>query len=142
MDSYQYLYNSRHWHVNTRDRLNRPGPPPEPSEFSGANWGSHGDRVRAKDEFESFALDMWASLVRMEKEVVAGTPCTALFCRLDIGVIVRGESISYFVNEVERSLTTSLWMAGMKDGLHGVLADTFGLGLHRWIRGVHDPRHL
>lgn len=118
------------------------GPPPRPSEFSEANRGKHTDRKKAKDEFESFALDIWRSLVCLEKSLVIGTPCTALFCRLDIGVMMKQDRISYFVNEIERSLTTSLWMSGMEGGLHGVLADTFGLSLHRWITGAHDPHHL
>lgn len=56
--------------------------------------------------------------------------------------MMRDGTISYFVNEVERSMTTSLRMSGMPDALHGVLADTFGLSLYRWIQGSQDPRHL
>ena len=96
----------------------------------------------ARKEFEAYAISTWRSLVRTEKTLVVGTPCTALFCRLDIGVMLRNGAISYFVNEVERSMTTSLWMSGMPDAQHGILADTFGLNLHRWILGARDPRHL
>lgn len=112
------------------------------SELSSTDWGSHADHQKAKEEFERFALNTWRGLVTMEKALVIGTPSTALFCRLDIGIMIQGTRVEYFVNEIERSLTTSLWMTGMDDGHHGVLADTLGLGLHRWITGMRDPCHL
>ncbi|KAF8425019.1 hypothetical protein L210DRAFT_865486 [Boletus edulis BED1] len=127
-----------------RQRLCNPPATPtaSPYAFSEADHGSHATRAKAKEEFESFALTTWKSLVNLEKGVVVGTPCTGLFCRLDIGVMMRDGRISYFVNEVERSLTTSLWMSAMPAGLHGTLADTFGEALHRWITGAQDPCHV
>lgn len=75
----------------------------------------------------------------MQKGSILGTPSTAIFCRLDIGVMVRNGNPYYFVNEVERSLTTSLWMEAMPQGQHGVLADTFGIALYRWLTWFYDP---
>ncbi|KAG6373961.1 hypothetical protein JVT61DRAFT_6126 [Boletus reticuloceps] len=130
--------------VNSRERLSAP-PGTEsitPYAFSEADRGNHAARLKAKEEFESFAVTTWKSLVNVEKGVVVGTPCTAIFCRLDIGVMMRDAKISYFVNEIERSLTTSLWMSAMPTGLHGVLADTFGEVLHQWISGAREPCHV
>lgn len=116
--------------------------PPSPREFQGANWGTLEERKLAKREFEDFVIETWKHLVCMEKGGLGATPCTALFCRIDVGVMLRDQTPYYFVNEVERSLTTSLWMGGMPLGLHGVLADTFGSGLHRWLTWFHDPLSL
>jgi len=96
----------------------------------------------AKKEFEDFVMETWTHLVCMQKGALGSTPCTAVFCRIDVGVMVRDGKPAYFVNEVERSLTTSLWMDGMPHGLHGVLADTFGSALHRWLTWFHDPFSL
>ena len=110
-----------------------------PSEFKEANWGAVEERQRARIEFETFVLSTWRQLVAIQKGNLCGTPCTAMFCRMDIGVMMRDDRISYFVNEVERSLTTSLWMSSMPHALHGVLADTLGFSLHRWLKWFHDP---
>lgn len=91
-----------------RDKLTGSGPCPTPGEFGEADLGGHHKRENAQKEFEEYALATWQSLVCMEKSLVAGTPCTAVFCRLDIGVIMKNRTISYFVNEVEHSLMTSL----------------------------------
>ena len=97
------------------------------------------ERKSAKKEFEEFVLGTWKQMVCMQKGAFEGTPCTAVFCRLDIGVMVRNGNAYYFVNEVERSLTTSLWMDAMPQGQHGMLADTFGTILYRWLAWFHEP---
>lgn len=126
-----------------RQRVQDAIQPPEPWEFAEANRGTMQDRERAKQEFQSFALETWKELVQHDKRQSGNAiPCTALFCRIDIGVMVEGGNTSYFVNEVERSLTTSLWIDGMPEGLHGILADTFAFKLHDLLCGLHDPTHL
>jgi hypothetical protein len=128
--------------IPVSDRIRDTTRPHTAEEFSEANWGTLEERDHARKEFERFVIHTWEQLVYREKPHVAGTPSTALFCRMDVGVIVRNGQISYFVNEVERALTTSLWMDGMPDGLHGIFADTFGVRLHEWISGIYNPRHL
>jgi hypothetical protein len=113
-----------------------------PMEFRAANRGTMEERRLAKKEFEDFVVDTWKSLVQMQKGGLGATPCTALFCRLDVGVMIRDGNPSYFVNEVERSLTTSLWMEAMPHGQHGILADTFGTALHAWLTWFHNPYAL
>lgn len=113
-----------------------------PEVFSKADEGNVEHRKGARDEFETFVKTVWNSVIMVEKDIVSGTPCTALFCRMDIGVMMKDGQISYFVNEIERSMTTSLWMSAMEDASHGILADSFGEVLHRWISATRDPRHL
>lgn len=111
-------------------------------EFERADFGSMDDRQAARDSFFKFVDDTWKLLVRLEQtSYLVGTPCTAVFCRLDIGVMFRNGRASYFVNEIERGLTTSLWMRALTRSTPGVLADTFGLALHKWISKSTDP-HL
>ena len=125
-----------------RERLQDTAKPVSPMEFREANRGTVAERQLAQKEFEDFVLHTWKSLVQMQKGSLGATPCTALFCRLDVGVMVRDGNPHYFVNEVERSLTTSLWMEAMPHGQHGILADTFGTALHKWLTRFHDPYAL
>ncbi|KAI6097729.1 hypothetical protein EDD16DRAFT_1719021 [Pisolithus croceorrhizus] len=104
--------------------------------------GTSTQRDRAKEEFESFTLETWKQLVLAEKVSASGGVSISIFCRLDVGLGVKDGRLMYFVNEVERSLTTSLWMNSMPDGAHGVFADTFATTLYDWLSGTKDPIHL
>ena len=56
-----------------------------------------------------------------------------VFCRVDVGVFIEKPNVvSYFVNEVERGITTSLWVA---DGPHtvGMVGASIVGPLKRWI---------
>ena len=88
--------------ITFRRRLEDTSRPVEPVEFREANWGTVEERSLAKAEFDGFVLSTWRQLVSMQKGHLNATPCTALFCRMDIGVMVREGRASYFVNEVER----------------------------------------
>jgi hypothetical protein len=62
-------------------------------------------------------------------------PNTSLrvFCRVDVGIFIDpAGKVSYFVNEVERGITTSLWVS---DGQHtvGQVGETIVRPLKRWI---------
>ena len=138
----EFLNNADNDPCECRERLtNATLPRPNPHLFCKPDGGTHMVRSNAMHDFESFALRTWEELVQLEKGHF-GTSASAIFCRLDIGVMMKGETISYFVNEVERSMTTSLWMSAMPDAIHGTLADTLAEALHRWIIGSRDPRHV
>lgn len=53
-----------------------------------------------------------------------------VFCRIDIGITA--DATSYFVNEVERGITTSLWVG---DGPHaaGMVGMSMITPLKRWV---------
>ncbi|KAI6016399.1 hypothetical protein PISMIDRAFT_25228 [Pisolithus microcarpus 441] len=104
--------------------------------------GTSTQRDRAKEEFENFTLETWKRLVLTEKVLANGSVSISIFCRLDIGLGMKDGRLMYFVNEVERSLTTSLWMNSMPDGVHGIFADTLASTLYDWLSGMMDPMHL
>ena len=56
-----------------------------------------------------------------------------VFCRVDVGIYTsQPDTVSYFVNEVERGITTSMWVI---DGNHtaGVVGMDMVSPLKRWI---------
>ncbi|KAI6025432.1 hypothetical protein EDC04DRAFT_2606310 [Pisolithus marmoratus] len=63
----------------------------------------------------------------------------AVFCRMDVGLKITNDGCPhYFVNEVERSTTTSLWLASNLDNTMGTMADTFAMVFRQWL---HDMRN-
>lgn len=58
----------------------------------------------------------------------------SVFCRIDVGLMFddTGEP-SYFVNEIERTATASLWLRASQDKDQGPLADTFPGALHTYL---------
>lgn len=87
-------------------------------------------------------LNTWNALTILEKADAGGSVSISIFCRLDIGLNYQEGKLSYFVNEVERSLTTSLWISAMPEGYHGILADTFADTFHEWLSCLKNPLHL
>ena len=56
-----------------------------------------------------------------------------VFCRIDVGILTRApDTVSYFVNEVERGITTSLWVT---DGPYtaGMSGMSIVASLKRWV---------
>lgn len=113
-----------------------------PEYFNRADGGSIAARREANEEFRSFVHGTYIQLLDYEKRRQAGIPSIAIFCRLDVGIMEQGGKAHYFVNEVERSITTSMWMDSMPDGHHGILADSIAVGLHQWLTGMTDPMHI
>ena len=56
-----------------------------------------------------------------------------VFCRVDVGIFVKSPNVvSYFVNEVERGITTSLWV-GDGSRAAGIVGTGVVPPLKRWI---------
>ncbi|KAG9311951.1 hypothetical protein JVU11DRAFT_7214 [Chiua virens] len=110
-----------------------------PDHLYKADEGLLSERNQAAEAFYTFVKDTWAELVRMEKAEGGTLVSLSVFCRFDIGFIVRNNQPSYFVNEVERSLTTSLWIQAMPEGHHSVFANTFSSNLYRWVDNLKNP---
>lgn len=102
--------------------------------------GTQEERMHAKYQFEQFVLNTWKHLVLAEKAEAGGGVSISIFCRLDIGLVEKDGRLLYFVNEVERSLTASLWISAMPDGQHGIFADTFAVTFHDWLVRMSDPQ--
>jgi hypothetical protein len=90
------------------------------------------EREIGKQEFEAFVKDTYRHLINCERKRMGGSSTLEVFCRLDIGLFSRDDgSLGYFVNEVERTLTTGLWIRGL-DVNYRVFAVTLAEALVRW----------
>ena len=102
--------------------------------------GSFQERKQGKDEFETFVKKTYRALAVTEGNVFGGTTSIRVFCRMDIGLMVDPQThkLSYFVNEVERTLTTSLWSQADLvdiDSLGDTFSDVFG----GWLGFIKSP---
>jgi hypothetical protein len=99
--------------------------------------GDHRTREKGKDEFYDFVRKTYRGLYHLESRSLAAKTSISLFCWLDIGLIVVDGKVNYFINEVERTQTASLWSnSAQKFRSHthiNLLADTFGFALHAWL---------
>ena len=95
-------------------------------------------RERSKKEFVDFVLETHRRLMSLEAKTIGAPSTLSIFCRIDVGIYIDAEGNgSYFVNEVERTLTTSLWVRE-KDIPVNSVASTIGKGLNRWIHQVNN----
>ena len=68
---------------------------------------------QARTEFVSFVERTWRELMTCKTKENKARPSIALFYRMDIGLqigLFRKEPPTYFVNEVEQFLNTSVWL--------------------------------
>ncbi|KAH8806679.1 hypothetical protein DL96DRAFT_629094 [Flagelloscypha sp. PMI_526] len=73
---------------------------PKPSQESG----------NGKEEYLSFVESSWRALCDSESKAIGGRSSIGQFCRFDVGLNRKPDgNMGYFVNEVERTLATSLW---------------------------------
>jgi hypothetical protein len=109
---------------------------------------SHGSlitRNAARAEFIKFVMDTYRELYRIESRVLGGKPSMALFCRFDVGIIAgNDQNIHYFVNEVERAQTTSMWSNrscafSSAQVPFGTLATTFAGVFYDWLSDICNP---
>jgi hypothetical protein len=108
--------------------------------------GSLEDRESARAEFMRFASTIYEDLYRIESRILSARSALSIFCRIDIGLIVNTSNgkLNYFVNEVERTATASLWSDrgdGHGGNPIGTVGTTFAASLYRWLRDVCDPYH-
>ena len=90
------------------------------------------EREIGMQEFEGFVIDTHHYLINCERKRMGGSSTLEVFCRLDMGLFSRDDgSLGYFVNEVEQTLTTGLWMRGLAMN-YNVFAVTFAKALVSW----------
>jgi hypothetical protein len=99
----------------------------------------------AQTEFTNFVMDTYHELYRIESQVLGGKPSMALFCRFDVGITAgTDQRVYYFVNEVERAQTTSMWsnrsctFSSAKVPF-GMLGSTFASVFHGWLSDICNP---
>ena len=99
-------------------------------------------RTQGKKEFGEFVMETWRSLVLRETKDTGAKPSLCVFCRMDIGIWIdpsRKEKPQYFVNEVERTPMTSLWLFHFVGNTMGTFADTFAMVFKRWLTDIRNP---
>lgn len=109
--------------------------------------GDRDIRNHAKDEFMDFVLKTYRELYKLESRQICGKPSISVFCRFDIGLIQDGHKVQYFVNEVERTQTASLWTNLLKTGAGaksriGLFGSTFANTFYKWLQETSEPGFL
>jgi hypothetical protein len=91
----------------------------------------------AKKEYEDFVLRTWDRLRTIEEADTQVHSSLNEFCRIDVGVIRRGEDMHYFVNEVERGPATSIWS---RDDpiLAGKVGPQLGVEITKWLTSLRQ----
>jgi hypothetical protein len=104
-----------------------------------ADVGTKRLRDTGRDEFYKFVHDTYEALAKSEARQIGGLSSIAVFCRMDIGILIDEEGqASYFVNEVERTPTTSLWSQNTWVPIN-MFANTLGWTLHNWLTSITAP---
>jgi hypothetical protein len=100
-------------------------------------------RNKAKTEFMAFVMKIYEDLYKLESRSISAKSSISVFCRLDIGLIQIGHDIQYFVNEVERTQTASLWTNTLKVGVTksqiGLIGSTFANIFYKWLQDISSP---
>ena len=109
--------------------------------------GDRDFRDRAKTEFMDFVVKTYRELYKLESRQICGKSSISVFCRFDIGLIQDGRNVHYFVNEVERTQTASLWTNPLKTGSApicriGLFGSTFANTFYKWLCEISDPGFL
>jgi len=80
--------------------------------------------------------------VLRETRDTGAKPSICVFCRMDIGIKIDPSGqhpLQYFVNEVERTQTTSLWLRYFVEHGMRTLADTFAMVFKQWLKDIRNP---
>jgi hypothetical protein len=106
--------------------------------------GDWNTRNYGKTQFMGFVEKTYKELYKLESRTICGRSSIAVFCRLDIGLIQDGHNIQYFVNEVERTQTASLWTNPLKVGgasksQIGLIGSTFANIFYKWLQDISNP---
>jgi len=100
-------------------------------------------REQARAEFFDFVNKTFLNLLQIESRLLTSRPSIGIFCRLDIGLMVANGRVNYFVNEVERTQTASLWNNPPKGTKYfsriGLIGATFANSFHKWVSGMKQP---
>ena len=81
------------------------------AEVSNPTFGSMDMRSRGKHQFHQFVMDTYDELCKIELKQLLAKSSIWIFVRFDIALILDQSTkhVTYFVNEVERTQTTTLW---------------------------------
>jgi len=107
--------------------------------------GEHLYRQRSEQEFRTFIQDTYESLYKIETTRLGTRSSICVFCRFDVGILIDEIGIvHYFINEVERTQTASLWTNTSKSNDRwnsiGTLGSTFAYVFHKYLSDLLDPQ--
>jgi hypothetical protein len=111
-------------------------------------FGSIETRHRGEQQFHKFVMDTYDELYKVESKQLLAKSSIGVFVRFDVGLIVDqgARSITYFVNEVERTQTTTLWSNSLKSkswtAPTGILGYTLAETLYKWLGIMTDSSAL
>ncbi|KAG9309747.1 hypothetical protein JVU11DRAFT_10121 [Chiua virens] len=103
-----------------------------------------GDRVvrsQGQEQFHMFMSETWKSFIMHEMKDTGAKLTLCIFCRLDIGIRIDPSGMSepqYFVNEVECTPMTSLWLYHFEKTI-AMFANTFAMVFRQWLMNVRNP---
>lgn len=101
--------------------------------------GDRVDRNEGWEDLRNFIDKMYRGLVSQESNPTGTVSSLTVFCRLDIGLMFDEEgNPSYFVNEVERTPTMSMWLKTVGDTTNRCMLDTFARILHTHVSQLDD----
>ena len=103
--------------------------------------GDYQYRLKAEIEFKEFVKKTYNELYRIEMMQLGGRSSICVFCRLDIGLLGDDfHSAYYFVNEVERTPTASLWSNTSRNiknqSFIRCLGTTFAYVFHKYLMDI------
>lgn len=102
-------------------------------------FGSMETQLRGKKQFRQFIMDTYDELCKIESKQLLAKSSIGVFVRFDVALILdRGsQRITYFVSEVERTQTTTLWSNRLKSKSStpptGILGYTLAETLYKWL---------
>ena len=106
--------------------------------------GTFHHRQRGEIEFKDFVKTTYNELYKIETNILGGRSSICLFCRFDIGLLFDDfHSAYYFVNEVERTPTASLWSNTSGNSRNHSLIESLGLSFgyvfYDYLTEIFEP---
>lgn len=90
--------------------------------------------------FKSLQKFSEGALQRAETTIGGFRSSLSIFCKVDVGLYFdEDETPHYFVNEVERTPTTSLWRREIPDRELRTIPHTFAHVLHTYLQDLYQP---
>jgi hypothetical protein len=111
-------------------------------------FGSMETCHRGEQEFHQFVMDTYDELCKIESKQLLAKSSIGISVRFDIALIVDQETqhITYFVNEVEHTQTTTLWSNRLRAksliALTSILGYTLAEMLYKWLCIIMDTSTL
>lgn len=119
---------------------NRSKSPLTPDLIVNPEGGDRRVRMEGAKEVMAVVRESYEELFRQETNPAGAKSSLCVLCRIDVGLMFDGDGKpSYFVNEVERSQTMSLWLRTVEDASMRGMVDTFARVLHTHLSDLTSP---